>query len=137
MVSLSFNLWKKVLYDSIPFYSVLFAAFSQNYPNIIQQFTRRPKIPVHSWDFILTKGPQTTSKRPRNDLKTTSNAMKWLRRFLTGKRSKKVKFDVVSDVMTSQCTVSRTQIFSKLEWLWHQNWPFNFYHDFYQCITGK
>ena len=59
--------------SSIRFYSVLFAAFSQNYPNIIQQFTRRPKIPVHSWDeiFILTKDPQTTSKRPSNDLETT------------------------------------------------------------------
>ena len=120
-ISLSFNLWEKVLYDRLSIFTKLRV---ETWACIIQQFTRRPGISVHSRCLtILTsldpKGPQMIP----NELKRNE-------------RSGKVKFDAACDMMTIHCTISRTQI-CRLEQPWHQSRPFHYYHACYHYVTKK
>ena len=120
-ISLSFNLWEKVLYDRLSIFTKLRV---ETWACIIQQFTRRPRISVHSRCLtILTsldpKGPQMIP----NELKRNE-------------RSWKVKFDAACDMMTIHCTISRTQI-CRLEQPWHQSRPFHYYHACYHYVTKK
>ena len=64
MVSLSFNLWKKVLYDSIPFYSQHFHKITRTLFSNLHAGRKFPFIlEISYW--------QKAPKRPQNDLETT------------------------------------------------------------------